>query len=648
VNDVEKCACCHKTEFKRLYADSEGETIRRCCACGLICGGSVQQEKAADSYYGEDYYKEWTKETESRKGMWAKRLNELGEFCPKGSLLDVGCGLGDFAGMARDEGWDVAATEISSYAAGDVSKKRGIEVKCGEVTDIDFGQQRFDAVTMWHVLEHMPDPLKALKKIHGLLKEEGLLVIEVPNVYYLVLMIKSWFRTKNLYSALTLSNNPEPHYVHFSVQSLKKLLRKTGFDTVKICVGIYGEHQRGFLRRLKSRIYNIMTVLVYILCGKNIGVNTRIYARKKKARISMAMVSLDVRRDLDKPLDNFERIDIKHYYKKMPYNDMAPADLTDARLVKYKNGLDLFFKILKQKPDIIQGIEPYTFPAGLSEYLAITGLNLLYRIPFFFPMLENRPVGKKFGAVLAPLLKLYLWFYAKRALFVIPLNQGAEKNLLEAGVSKDKFRKIIWGCWGVDPEEFCPEPAPPSDNGRKTIFFAGRLHYSKGISYLLEAFDRLRKEYPLKLVIAGSGEEKENIIEFCNTTGLIDHVVLTGSVNNAQMPDYFRAAYVTVTPSITVKRWEEQVGMINIQSMACGTPVVSTRSGAIPEFVEDGKTGLLVEEKDAQGLYEAVKKLLDDKDLYSKLSIAARQYCLERFCDKTNIAKAEDFVRESL
>lgn len=367
---------------------------------------------------------------------------------------------------------------------------------------------------------------------------------------------------------------------------------------------------------------------------------------KKNRLLTLAMVSLDVRRDLDKPLDNFQQIKIRHYYRRMPYDDMTSAESTNMRLVRYKNGWDLFIKILKQKPDIIQGIEPYTFPAGLGEYLAVIGLNLLYRIPFFFPMLENRPVHKKFGRVLAPLLKLYLRFYAARALFVIPLNQGAEKNLLEAGISRDKFRKVLWGCWGVDLSEFSPQSQPAflAHNGRKVILFAGRLHYSKGISYLLEAFDRLRKEYPLRLLIVGDGEEKQNIVEFCDRRGLVDDIILKGSVKNEQMPGYFRAAYITVTPSITTKRWEEQVGMVNIQSLACGIPVVSTYSGAIPEFVKDKVVGLLVKEKDVEQLYLAIKELLEDRQMYCQMSSSARQYCLERFDIKKNIALAEELI----
>ena len=648
VNNPYKCVCCHDVEFEHLYTSPEGEVIKKCRACGLIFTDIDCPEDMVVDCYGEEYYKQWHKESVRRQGMWRKRLRQLNKFCQPASLLDVGCGLGCFVKTARDSGWDVAATEVSEYAVNHISRKHNIDVMQGEINSIDFKGRKFDVVTMWHVLEHLDDPLKALEVVHSLLKDDGLLVIEVPNVYYLVQMVKSYLKTKNAFSLFTLKNNPEPHYFHFSVLSLKRLLRNAGFRVTNIFVGVYGEHQNGFFRRLKSRIYNVITVLVYLLSKKNIGVNTRIYAVKKKKPLSLAMVSLIVRRDLDKPLGNFQQIDIKHYYRMMPYDDMTSDELTETRLVKYRNGLDLFVKILKQRPDLIQGID-YILPAGLGEYLAILGLNLLCGIPFFFPVLENRPIEKKFNRVLAFPLKLCLRFYAARALFVIPLNRGAENNLVSTNVSKDKFKKILWGCWGVDLEEFSPriKPVLLADDNQRMILFAGRLHYSKGISYLLEAFDKLRKEYHLKLVIIGDGEEKENILEFCDQRGLTGNVILKGSVKNEQMPGYFRAACITVTPSITTKRWEEQVGMTNIQSLACGVPVVSTYSGAIPEFIKDKEVGLLVKEKDADQLYKAIKELLENKKLYNQMSLAARQYCLERFDILKNIRIAEKLLLDS-
>jgi 2-polyprenyl-3-methyl-5-hydroxy-6-metoxy-1,4-benzoquinol methylase len=197
-----------------------------------------------------------------------------------GSLLDVGCGLGDFVTIAKNNGWDVTATELSKYAADYVLKAAGIDVIHGEISNVDFGFKKFNVITMWRVLEHMDDPLKALKIVHHLLKEDGLLVVEVPNAYYLVQLLKNYLKTRNFFSSFILDGSPEPHLVHFSVESLKKLLADTGFRIKNIYVGIYGEHQSGILRRLKSKIYNISTILVYLLSRKNIGVNTRIYAVK--------------------------------------------------------------------------------------------------------------------------------------------------------------------------------------------------------------------------------------------------------------------------------------------------------------------------------------------------------------------------------
>ena len=91
---------------------------------------------------------------------------------------------------------------------------------------------------------------------------------------------------------------------------------------------------------------------------------------------------------------------------------------------------------------------------------------------------------------------------------------------------------------------------------------------------------------------------------------------LLGTVKNRDLPPHFRNADVFIAPSITTHRWEEQVGMTNIQAMASGVPVISTLSGAIPEYVPDGVAGILVPEQDPRALAEAIRRITVDNELH--------------------------------
>jgi len=88
--------------------------------------------------------------------------------------------------------------------------------------------------------------------------------------------------------------------------------------------------------------------------------------------------------------------------------------------------------------------------------------------------------------------------------------------------------------------------------------------------------------------------------------------------------------------------------MVNIQSMACGTPVVSTFSGAIPEYVKNGETGILVPERDSEGLANAMIKLLKDDKLRERLGAGARKHVVENLDAKKNIIASEKILLDFL
>lgn len=141
-------------------------------------------------------------------------------------LLDVGCGYGDFLVKMQKTDWDVYGIEPFSDAV-KVGRKRIGEYRIlkGELPKIKFRSKNFDVVTLWHVLEHLPNPSIYISKIHTLLNKKGYLVVEVPNLDSFLLSIFG-----NNYNWLSTTE----HVFIYSKKGVKKLLKDNGFSVLQV------------------------------------------------------------------------------------------------------------------------------------------------------------------------------------------------------------------------------------------------------------------------------------------------------------------------------------------------------------------------------------------------------------------------------
>ncbi|MDT4922226.1 MAG: hypothetical protein QOI15_3128, partial [Pseudonocardiales bacterium] len=151
--------------------------------------------------------------------------------------------------------------------------------------------------------------------------------------------------------------------------------------------------------------------------------------------------------------------------------------------------------------------------------------------------------------------------------------------------------------------------AEPLRRRRRYLFGIGRLVPQKGFDILVAAFGHVAAAYPdVDLVIAGDGSERAGLERQIAAAGLADRVELIGGVPAAQAFQLFRGATGFVLPS----RQEPQ-GIVVIEAMAAGAPVVATRVGGVPETVRDGVNGLLTD-VDPDAIAKALRVLLDDPD----------------------------------
>jgi 2-polyprenyl-3-methyl-5-hydroxy-6-metoxy-1,4-benzoquinol methylase len=153
----------------------------------MVSQNPIQTEQEVEQYYATEYRQDYKQVFEPklkhvyRAGNLA--LNRLG-FLTKnsvtfGKLLDVGAGGGEFTYVSSQSGFDSTGIEPNIGYSNYAKDQYQANVKTGQLVDID---DKFDVITMFHVMEHIPDPVKTFKKLYDLLNEDGSLFIEVPNI----------------------------------------------------------------------------------------------------------------------------------------------------------------------------------------------------------------------------------------------------------------------------------------------------------------------------------------------------------------------------------------------------------------------------------------------------------------------------------
>jgi len=345
---------------------------------------------------------------------------------------------------------------------------------------------------------------------------------------------------------------------------------------------------------------------------------------------TLAILTEAIRFDNQDALKYFEMIQPIHFYESAPYGDLKKEELGGA--IQYTDLKDLENKLLELKPDIIQGAEPYASKKALKLCLLAKKVAQKLNVPLIFPMLENRPVEKRFGKITAFFLKKVLKNYADQAKMIFYLNEGARQNLLAVGVKPEKLKKLLYGIWGVQTDIFKPLSEVTKE---KKILVMGRLDEAKGVPYVVEAWQKIKDRFPdVNIFFSGKGE-LENLIQ----GDRMSH----GFVKNSDLPKLINSSLFTITASVTLPRWEEQVGMTNLQALACGVPVLTTRSGAIPEYIND-QVGILVPERDSAALARAMTKLLEDDKLRYNLGVNARNYIVEHFDAKKTVQLTEQII----
>lgn len=174
---------------------------------------------------------------------------------------------------------------------------------------------------------------------------------------------------------------------------------------------------------------------------------------------------------------------------------------------------------------------------------------------------------------------------------------------------------------GIDPDRFSPDRNPAFECEEPTVLFVGRFVAGKGLYDLLDAFTAL--DSPARLVLVGRGERHALQAEL-DARAIGDSVTVVGEVPHERMPEYYAGADVVCLPT----RYEG-FGMVNIEAMACGVPVVTTDLPGIRAYASDEVNALLVPPGDTAALATALDRVLSSPELRERLATNGRETALE-------------------
>jgi len=233
----------------------------------------------------------------------------------------------------------------------------------------------------------------------------------------------------------------------------------------------------------------------------------------------------------------------------------------------------------------------------------------------------------------------------KRADRIIAVSQFTKRDITSVFDIPESKIAIIHH--GVHPEDFVfPEEARVKlrstlgINSQPMILFAGKLAPRKGVDILLRALPQVLREMEVKLVLAGSGNQRD-YQQLAEALGISDKLRFLGRVPDDTLRLLFSSCDLFVLPSRL-----EGLGIVILEAMAAGKPVVATNVGGIPELIESGQNGILVETNNERELASAIVKVLSDNSLARTIGENNMKKMRERFSWKVAAQKTERVYNE--
>ena len=230
---------------------------------------------------------------------------------------------------------------------------------------------------------------------------------------------------------------------------------------------------------------------------------------------------------------------------------------------------------------------------------------------------------------------------------VLVRSASLRDALVRLGCAREKIRIQRTGI-PLDQFEF-RERSSPADGGWRLVQ-AGRLIEKKGLRTTLQAFAAFSRQYPnARLTIAGEGPLLAELEQLAQQLKIAERVAFTGFASQSQLRELFYDAHIFLHPSETGPDGNQE-GVPNsmLEAMASGLPVFATTHGGIPEAIENGVSGVLVSERDAEALAQRLLEYAARPDLLTALAQRGAEAVAEKFEQRAQVRKLEDCYFEAL
>ncbi len=228
------CYNCHSNDISSSFTVNRFRHVR-CKKCGMVYVSPRLKESITHDLYNKDLYNEsyiikLIPSIDYRKNVLGfSKFNQISKYVKKpGKILDIGCGLGELLSVFQDKGWNCTGIEFNEFSANYAKDNFDLDIVNKSIYDFQ-GTNQYDVIMLWGVLEHFFNPTKVLKKINSLLKDEGVLVIEVPSADSVLVRY-----CENTSRPVDRIIEGDRHIMLFSLEGLKNITRRTGFYPDKI------------------------------------------------------------------------------------------------------------------------------------------------------------------------------------------------------------------------------------------------------------------------------------------------------------------------------------------------------------------------------------------------------------------------------
>jgi 2-polyprenyl-3-methyl-5-hydroxy-6-metoxy-1,4-benzoquinol methylase len=212
----------HYTSTSNAYG--EHGRIVECRSCSLVYMNPRPHHQAVQENYSAVEDTRYLEEEQGRVETFTESLARVARFMPRGRLLDVGCHVGTFLTIAEQHGYEVAGVEPSRWASEVARGRIAGSVHCGAIEDAPLPEGGYDVVTLWDVIEHLPDPALDIRAIHGTLRPGGIFAVSTMDVEsrFARLLGRRWPWYMQM------------HLVYFSRRTLCEMLRREGFEIADV------------------------------------------------------------------------------------------------------------------------------------------------------------------------------------------------------------------------------------------------------------------------------------------------------------------------------------------------------------------------------------------------------------------------------